>query len=229
MSIQIVTPEERLAEPRGVHALITGVFGVGKTSLLRTLDPETTLFVNIENGDLAVHDVTVPHVRPQTWQELRDLIVKIAGPNPSFGKNEAFSQAHFDHVGGFLPGIENYRTIFFDTVNAATRLCFRWASGQPEAFTERGKADLRSVYGLARARIPAGAAPSAKRARSLNVILINALETVTDDYGRTEHRLQMEGQRVPREIPGIVDQVITMAAIDFGDGKPIRAFVCTIA
>ena len=43
----------------------------------------------------------------------------------------------------------------------------------------------------------------------------------------TEHRLQMEGQRVPREIPGIVDQLITMAAIDFGDGKPIRAFVCT--
>jgi len=31
---------------------------------------------------------------------------------------------------------------------------------------------------------------------------------------------------VPREIPGIVDQVITMASIDFVDGKPIRAFVC---
>ena len=142
MSIQIITPEERLAEPRGVHALITGVFGVGKTSLLRTLDPETTLFVDIENGDLAVHDVPVPHIRPQTWPELRDLIVKIAGPNPSFGKNEAFSQAHFDHVGGFLPGIEQLSDDFFDTVNAATRLCFRWASAQPEAFTERGKADF---------------------------------------------------------------------------------------
>ena len=37
----------------------------------------------------------------------------------------------------------------------------------------------------------------------------------------------MEGQRVGREIGGIVDIVITMAAIDFGDGKPVRAFVCT--
>jgi hypothetical protein len=37
----------------------------------------------------------------------------------------------------------------------------------------------------------------------------------------------MEGQRAPREIPGIVDLVITMASIDFGDGKPIRAFMCT--
>ena len=53
------------------------------------------------------------------------------------------------------------------------------------------------------------------------------MERITDDYGRTENRLQMEGQRVGREIGGIVDIVITMAAIDFGDGKPIRAFVCT--
>ena len=226
MTIQIISPEQRLAEPRGVHALITGVFGVGKTSLLRTLAPETTLFVNTENGDLAVHDVKVPHVRPQTWQELRDLIVKIAGPNPSFAKNEAFSQAHFDHVGGFLPGIENYRTIFFDTVNAATRLCFRWASGQPEAFTERGKADLRSVYG-AHAREFLLAMHHLQSVRERNVFLINALEVATDDLRPDRASIPDGGQRVPREIPGIVDQVITMASIDFGDGKPIRAFVCT--
>ena len=64
-------------------------------------------------------------------------------------------------------------------------------------------------------------------ARGKNIILIGALETVTDDYGRVEHRLQAEGQRVPREILGIVDIVVTMNWIDFGDGKPTRAFVCT--
>ena len=64
-------------------------------------------------------------------------------------------------------------------------------------------------------------------ARGLNVILVGALETVTDDYGRVEHKLQAEGQRVSREISGVVDIVVTMAQIDFGDGKPIRAFVCT--
>jgi hypothetical protein len=41
------------------------------------------------------------------------------------------------------------------------------------------------------------------------------------------NQLQIEGQRVPREISGIVDEVITMASIDFGDGKPVRVFVCT--
>ena len=65
-------------------------------------------------------------------------------------------------------------------------------------------------------------------ARASNVFLIGAMERVTDDYGRTENRLQMEGQRVGREIGGIVDIVITMAPIDFNDNKPpIRAFVCT--
>ena len=64
-------------------------------------------------------------------------------------------------------------------------------------------------------------------ARELNIILIGALETTTDDYGRTEHRLQAEGQRIAREIAGIVDIVVTMNWVDFGDGKPVRAFICT--
>ena len=37
----------------------------------------------------------------------------------------------------------------------------------------------------------------------------------------------MEGGKTGRELPGIVDQIITMQLIDFGDGKPVRAFVCT--
>ena len=226
MTTRIITPEERLAEPRGVHALIVGPYGVGKTSLVRNLNPSSTLFVNTEDGDLAIHDVPVPQFGRKPGRAPRPG-VRIAGPNPSFGQNEPYSQAHFDHVGGYLPGIEKYRTVFFDTVTAAARLCFRWASAQPEAFSERtGKPDLRSAYGL-HAREFLLALHHLQSARGLNIILIGALETVTDDYGRIEHRLQMEGQRVPREIPGIVDLVITMASIDFGDGKPIRAFVCT--
>jgi hypothetical protein len=124
MTTRIISFAERIAEDRGVHALILGHFGVGKTSLLKTLDPATTLFINVEDGDLAVYDVEVSHIRPQTWQDLRDLAVRIAGPNPSFGPNEAFSQSHFDHVGGYLPGLEKLRSIFFDTVSSAGA---RWA------------------------------------------------------------------------------------------------------
>ena len=37
----------------------------------------------------------------------------------------------------------------------------------------------------------------------------------------------MEGAKTCRELPGIVDQIITMQFVDFGDGEPVRAFVCT--
>ena len=77
-----------------------------------------------------------------------------------------------------------------------------------------GKPDLRGAYGL-HARELLLALHHLQSARGLNVILIGALETVTDDYGRTEHRLQAEGQRVPREIAGIVDIVVTMHWLEF--------------
>jgi AAA domain len=228
MTVPIIPPEQRLAEPRGARILIVGPFGVGKTSLLHGLNAAETLFIDIESGSLAIDDAPVPHMRPQTWPEIRDLVVRIAGPNRSFQPHEPYSQAHFDRCGGFLPDADKYRTVFFDTVTAASRLSFRWASTQPECFSERsGKPDQRSAYGL-HAREFLLALYHLQGAQGLNVILIGALESVPDDYGRIEHRLQAEGQRVAREIGGIVDIVITMHSIDFADGKPAqRAFVCT--
>ena len=107
MTVPIVSPEQRLNEPHGARILLIGPFGVGKTSQLRHLDPKATLLIDVENGALSVVDVPVPHARPQTWPEIRDLIVRIAGPNRSFQPHEPYSQAHFDQCGGFLPGIEN--------------------------------------------------------------------------------------------------------------------------
>jgi hypothetical protein len=107
-------------------------------------------------------------------------------------------------------------------------LCFRFASAQPEAFSERtGKPDTRGAYGL-HAREFLLALHHLQSARKLNIILIGALESAANDYGQLEHRLQAEGQRVPREIAGIVDIVITYAWLDFADTKPPqRGFVCT--
>jgi hypothetical protein len=59
------------------------------------------------------------------------------------------------------------------------------------------------------------------------VIFVAILEKVTDEFNRVEFQVQLEGSKTGREIGGIVDQIVTMNWIDFGDGKPMRAFVCT--
>ena len=54
MALPIISAQERLAERKGVKLLMLGKSGIGKTSRLKDLDPATTLFLDIEAGDLAV-------------------------------------------------------------------------------------------------------------------------------------------------------------------------------
>jgi DNA polymerase I-like protein with 3'-5' exonuclease and polymerase domains len=53
-NLPIISADERLKEKRGIKGCIFGKSGIGKTSLLWTLDPKTTLFFDLEAGDLAV-------------------------------------------------------------------------------------------------------------------------------------------------------------------------------
>ena len=67
-----------------------------------------------------------------------------------------------------------------------------------------------------------------QHARGKNVVFVAVLERVVDEFNRfVEWRPQIEGGKTGRELPAIVDQIITMKWVDFGDGKPVRAFVCT--
>ena len=53
------------------------------------------------------------------------------------------------------------------------------------------------------------------------------LEESVDDFNVASWEVQLEGAKTGRELPAIVDEIITMTWIDFGDRKPVRAFVCT--
>jgi hypothetical protein len=223
--MRIISANERLAEKRGAKILIVGPTGVGKTSLLHTLDPSSVLFFDVEAGDLPVQDLPLDSVRVNDWSTARDLAVRVGGPNGSFAPDACYSQAHYEAVGGALENLERYDTIFVDSITAVSRLSFRWAEQQPEARSERtGAKDLRGAYGL-HAREMLMWLHQLQHARERNVVFVGILERVVDEFNRAEHQLQMEGAKVPREISGIVDQVVTYQWIDFGDGKPTRAFI----
>jgi hypothetical protein len=225
--MKIIGADQRLAERRGVKALIVGPTGVGKTSLLRTLDPARVLFVDVEAGDLSVQDVPVDTLRVDDWPTARDIACRIGGPNPSYSPTACYSQAHYNAVGGALDNLDRYDTLFVDSITAVSRLSYRWSEQQPEAFSERtGKKDTRGTYGL-HAREMIAWLNQLQHARVMNVIFVGILEKMVDDLNVASWQLQCEGGKTSRELPGIVDQVVTMQFVDFGDGNPVRAFVCT--
>jgi hypothetical protein len=59
----------------------------------------------------------------------------------------------------------------------------------------------------------------------MNVIFTCAMEQAKDDFGRLVWEPHIEGSKTGRELPGIVDEVISYILVDFGDGKPVRTFV----
>jgi len=90
--LPIVSAIERMAERKGVKLLMLGKSGIGKTTRLKDLDPATTLFLDIEAGDLAVADWPGDTIRPASWPESRDFFVFLAGPDKSLPPESAFSQ-----------------------------------------------------------------------------------------------------------------------------------------
>src|SRR5262249_4490712 len=142
--------------------------------------------------------------------------------------NVVYSEAHYGEAikNPALAQLAYYETLFVDSLTALSRLSFAWAEQQPEAFTDRGRKDLRSVYGL-HARTLLSWLNQLQHARGRNVISVAVLEKHVDDSNIATWQPQIEGGKTGRELPAIVDEIVTMNWIDFGDRRPIRAFVCT--
>jgi len=228
-ALPIISADQRLAAPRSIKGCIFGKSGIGKTSLLWTLDPATTLFMDLEAGDLAIEGWTGDTIRPKTWDECRDFAVFIGGPNPALRDDQPYSQAHFDAVIARLgdPGqLDRYRTVFIDSITVAGRLCFQWAKGQPEAFSDKtGKPDIRGAYGL-HGREMIAWLTHLQHTRSKNIWFVGILDEKLDDFNRKLFVPQIDGSKTGLELPGIVDEVISMVELKDEDGAPYRAFVC---
>ncbi len=214
---------------RGIKGVLAGKSGIGKTSQLWTLDPESTLFIDLEAGDLAVQGWTGDVIQLRTWPECRDLAALIGGPDPALRADQAYSSAHHQSVCSSLDceGLSSkYQTFFIDSITVASRLCLQWCRGQPQALSDRsGKPDLRAAYGLLGQEMIAWLT-HLRHAREKNIWLVGILETRLDDFNRPQHGLQIEGSKTALELPGIVDELITLTDLKADDGTLQRTFVC---
>ena len=228
MAFKIVTAEERMNQRKPIKGAIFGPHGIGKTSLLWTVNPDKTLFLNLEGGELAIQDCPVDMIRIQTWEEAMNMACLVTGPDPSRRSDQAYSQAHYDYVAGendpsFL---QKYDTVFWDSISVASRLCWQWATGQPESFSDKtGKVDTRGAYGLVGRELVRWLT-HIQHCEDKNVWVVGGLDEKEDDFGRRKYDPQIEGSKAGLELPGIFDQIISMVMMKGEDGTPYRAFVC---
>jgi len=61
--------------------------------------------------------------------------------------------------------------------------------------------------------------------RGKNIIFVGILDEKLDDFNRKVFVPQIEGAKTAAELPGIVDEVVTLAEIKSEDGTSYRAFV----
>lgn len=198
MTLAIITAEQRLSEAT-VKGLVVGPAGVGKTTLLKTLDPATTLAISAEGGLLSVQrdDEFGPRfmgdtIEPANWLELKAILEGFqVSPRP--------------------PALAKYKTIFIDSISVASKWCFEWCQQQPEAHSEKsGKPDIRGAYGLL-GREMVSWVWGWKNLTSVNVWLVGGLERKENDVGMKDWLPLLMGAKLQSELPYIMDYVVVMA------------------
>lgn len=164
----------------------------------------------------SVQDWRGPSIPIRSFPDFRDLVILIGGPDPAQHPGSYYGPEYHAHVqceyaeSGLEAFLKDRSIIFVDSITDLTRQAMAYAKQQPEAFSDRtGKPDVRGAYGLL-GREVIQALKHLQHARGKTVIFVGVLEKVTDEYGASSWVPQMEGTKAGRELPGIVDQVISM-------------------
>ena len=223
--MKIISADERLKQQTGVKMAIFGSFGIGKTSLLKTLS-EPTLCLDFEAGLLAVQDWRGDSISVRTQEDARDIACLIGGINPA--SKSVYSQRHYDSAKAKFKDCDfmKYKCIFIDSITIASKICLAWCKNQPEAFSEKsGKPDTRAAYGLLASEM-SGWLSQFQHIPDKDVIFVGLHEQKADDYNKTSWIPQIEGSKTTTELPGILDEVISMIAMKNEQGKLERKFVC---
>lgn len=257
MPIRIVTAEERMkAAQMRTTMLLLGEYSVGKTSLLYSLDAASTLALDFEGGFKSVQTWGGDSIHIRAWQDAVNLACYIGGPDPAVGNAaDEYSAAHYQHclsLYGFPDGTEQpidltkYKTIWFDSISELTvsarvkarekNIMFDKKTGRP-MLEQNGDVmvDSRGMYGDVAAMV-AKLVRHMQHIEAKNIVWVGKLEHVVDEFKRESWQPMLEGQKIRKDLPYIVDQVLTMGFFDYAEklgwqhnpgGKgEHRVFVC---
>lgn len=246
--LNIIKAADRLKKQTKTNIVLLGQSGVGKTTQARTLDPDTTAFIDLEAGTLAIEgseeepgwagDVIkvrdiAQRMGAHPWDITRAITCLITGPDPLATDNPDdpsywYSQLMFSRYKEVFPdfvGLEKYTTLFLDSITVASRWAFSWSQKQPKAFSEKtGKPDTRGAYGLLGQEVVIWLTNMQHCEKS--VIMAGILEQTKDALERMSWEPQIEGGKTGRELPGIFDEIITLADLKTPEGTSYRAFIC---
>lgn len=240
--MRLITVQERLSADRNKDTIcVLGPFGVGKTSLLYTLPPEDTLCVNFEMGMKSVQTWTGDMLEPQTLGDMLDIATLVGGPKEGLRPNEDMGIEHYNYLirekyKGF--DIRRYRRIFTDSITRMTESAWDYARTLPSSMVlnKQGQLvdDTRGTYGEM-GRVVVALLKHMQRAPGVDIIFVGLLARGEDTLHRVTYEPQMMGQMAARELPGIVDHVVSMVLMDYSpesgwslnwDNGQHRAFVC---
>ena len=216
MTLRIITADERLSQAANKSTVaLFGPTGSGKTTQLTHLPERETICIDLEAGLKSVQDWHGDSLPIRSFDDAIAVACLIGGVNPAAAQNEFYSESHYQHLrtkhADLARLLDGKSIVFLDSLTDLTRQAMAWAKTRPEAFSEKtGKPDTRGAYGLM-AREVIGLLKHLQHASGKTTIMVGILEKLTDEFGRSSWQPQMEGSKVGRELPGIVDQVVSLA------------------
>lgn len=228
--LRIISADERMAN-QGIKCMVLGEYGTGKTSLLRTLPEATTLFVNFEAGELAVRGWkgdsigTKEEEKIRDWESCRKIAAFIGGPNIHLRPEQPYSLQYYNQAVAEIGDpamLDKYTDIFFDSISVASRLAKQFADSEVIR-TGQQKNKFAGYQILATEMI--SWMTQLQHAPKKNVYFVGLLNKKTDDFGRVSYVLQVEGSKTSLEVPGIVDQVMTLMDVMCQDGVERKVLI----
>jgi hypothetical protein len=139
-------------------------------------------------------------------------------------KDGIYSQKHYEFCKkkyiDLAEKVGQYKCIFVDSITVASRICLDFAKTHTDVInTKTGKPDIRAAYGLLATEMLTWV-NQLQHLRGVDVILVVGLDQKLDDFGRIIYSPQIVGSKISAELPGILDEVITMVAV-----RGVRKFV----